>query len=155
MDCIQKLYTVDFSSLIPNILMFTLVISYLTTSNYPGFIDVTFQVPMPYCSLQYWTVLPSPVTSTTGLIFILALSLHSFWSYFSTLLWQQHGHLPTWGCIFQCHICLPFHTVHGVQKARILKWFAIPFSNGPCFIKTLHRDASILGGFTGHGSLFH
>ena len=26
--------------------------------------------------------------------------------------------------------CLPFHTVHGVLKARILKWFAIPFSSG-------------------------
>ena len=29
--------------------------------------------------------------------------------------------------IFQCHIFLPFHTVHGVVKARILKWFAILF----------------------------
>ena len=28
--------------------------------------------------------------------------------------------------IFQCHTFLPFHTVHGVLKARILKWFAIP-----------------------------
>ena len=26
---------------------------------------------------------------------------------------------------------MPFHTVHGVLKARILKWFAIPFSSGP------------------------
>ena len=24
-----------------------------------------------------------------------------------------------------------FHTVHGVLKARILKWFAILFSSGP------------------------
>ena len=23
---------------------------------------------------------------------------------------------------------VPFHTVHGVLEARILKWFAIPFS---------------------------
>ena len=30
---------------------------------------------------------------------------------------------------FQCPIFLPFHTVHGVLKARILKWFAIPFSS--------------------------
>ena len=28
--------------------------------------------------------------------------------------------------IFQCPIFLSFHTVHGVLKARILKWFAIP-----------------------------
>ena len=31
----------------------------------------------------------------------------------------------------QYPIILPFHTVHGVLKARILKWFAIPFSSGP------------------------
>ena len=28
--------------------------------------------------------------------------------------------------IFRCHIFFPFHTVHGVLLARILKWFAIP-----------------------------
>ena len=33
--------------------------------------------------------------------------------------------------LFQCPIILPFHTVHGVLKAGILKWFAIPFSSGP------------------------
>ena len=38
--------------------------------------------------------------------------------------------------IFQCHIFLPFHTVHGVLKARILKQFAIPFSSGLCFVRT-------------------
>ena len=39
-----------------------------------------------------------------------------------------------------------FHAVHGVLKARILKWFAIPFSSGPHFVRTLHHDPSILGG---------
>ena len=33
--------------------------------------------------------------------------------------------------LFQYPISLPFHTVHGVLKERILKWFAIPFSSGP------------------------
>ena len=61
------------------------------------------------------------------------------------------GHLPT----FQCHIFLPFQTVHGVLKARILKWFAIPFASGPCFVRTLHRDPSVWGGPTQHGSWFH
>ena len=42
--------------------------------------------------------------------------------------------------IFQCHIFLPFHTFHGVIKARMLKWFAILFSSGPCFVRTLHHD---------------
>ena len=44
--------------------------------------------------------------------------------------------------IFQCPIFLPFHTVHGVLKARILKWFAIPFSSGPHFFRTFHHDPS-------------
>ena len=46
--------------------MFTLAISYLVTSNLSWFMDLTFQVPTQCCSLQHWTLLPSPVTSTTG-----------------------------------------------------------------------------------------
>ena len=49
--------------------MFTLAISCLTTSNLPWFMDLTFQVPMQYCSLEHWTLLPSPVTSRTGYCF--------------------------------------------------------------------------------------
>ena len=37
-----------------------------------------------------------------------------------------------------------FHTVHGILKARILKWFPIPFSRGPCFVRMLHHDPSVL-----------
>ena len=47
-------------------LMFTLALSCLTTSNLPWFMDLTFQVPQQYCSSQHRTLLPSPVTSTTG-----------------------------------------------------------------------------------------
>ena len=43
------------------------------------------------------------------------------------------------------------HTVHGVLKARILKWFAIPFSSGPHSVRPLHHDPPVLGGPTGHG----
>ena len=65
--------------------MFILAISCLTTSNLPWFMDLTFQVPMQYCSLPHWTLLPSPVTSTIrccfhfGSIssFFLELFLHS------------------------------------------------------------------------------
>ena len=49
--------------------MFTLAISCLTTSNLPWFMDLTFQVPMQYCSFQHWTLLPSPMTSTAGCCF--------------------------------------------------------------------------------------
>ena len=32
--------------------------------------------------------------------------------------------------------------IRGVLKARILKWFAIPFSSGPRFVRTLYHDPS-------------
>ena len=57
--------------------MFTLVISCLTTSNLPWFMDLTFQVPMQYCSLQHWTLLLSPVTSISGCCFFFG-SMSSF-----------------------------------------------------------------------------
>ena len=52
-------------------LIFTLAISCLITSNLPWFMDLTFQVPIQYCSLQHQTLLLSPVTSTTGAGFAL------------------------------------------------------------------------------------
>ena len=54
--------------------------------------------------------------------------------------------------LFQYPIILPFHTVHGVPKARILKWFAIPFSSGPHSVRPLHHDLPILGYPTGMAS---
>ena len=44
-----------------------------------------------------------------------------------------------------------FHMVHGVLKARILKWFAIPFSSGPHSVRPVHHGLPILGGSIGHG----
>ena len=60
---------------------FTLTISCLSTSNLPWFMDLTFQVPTQYCSLQHWILLPSPVTSTNGCYFCFA----SFSSFFLEL----------------------------------------------------------------------
>ena len=72
--------------------VFTLAISCLTASNLPWFMDLTFQVPIQYYSLQQWTLLPSPVTFTAGCCFsfgsissfFLELFLHSspvaFWA---------------------------------------------------------------------------
>ena len=45
--------------------------------------------------------------------------------------------------LFQCPIFLPFHTVHGFLKARILKWFSIPFCSGPHSVRPLHHDLSV------------
>ena len=53
--------------------------------------------------------------------------------------------------LFQYLIILPFHTVHGALKARILKWFAIPFSSGPHSVRPLHHDPAVLGGPTWPG----
>ena len=37
------------------------------------------------------------------------------------------------------YVCLCF-SVHVVLKARVLKWFAIPFSSGPRFVRPIHHD---------------
>ena len=66
-------------------LKFALAISCLITSNLPWLMDLTFQVPMHYCSSQHRTLLPSSVTSTPGHCvrfgstssFFLELFLHS------------------------------------------------------------------------------
>ena len=47
-------------------LMLPPAISCLTTSNLPWFMDLTFQVPMQYCTLMHRTLLLSLVTWTTG-----------------------------------------------------------------------------------------
>ena len=60
---------VHFNSLFPRMSTFILAISCLTTSNWPWFMDLTFQVPMQYCSLQHWILFRSPVTSTAGWCF--------------------------------------------------------------------------------------
>ena len=46
--------------------MFTLAIPCLTTSTLPWFLNLAFQVPMQYCSLQHLTLLITPVTTTAG-----------------------------------------------------------------------------------------
>ena len=56
--------------------------------------DLTFQVSMQYCSLQHWTLLSPPDTSTAEHFCFGSAS--SFWSYFSALSWKQVGHLLTW-----------------------------------------------------------
>ena len=91
---------------------------------------------MQYCSLQHQTLLPSPVTSTNGHCFHFG-SFASFSGVISPLFCSSIlGTYQPQEFSFQCDIFLPFHAVHGVLKARILKWFAIPFSSGPRFVRT-------------------
>ena len=133
-------------------LMFTLSISHLTTSNLLVFMDLTFQVPMKYYSLQPWTLFSPPSHPQLGIVPALVQPVNSFWSSFALFSSSIFGTYWPGKFIFQCHILLPFHTVHRVLKARMLKWFAIAFSGGPCFVRTLHHDPSILGGPTWVGS---
>ena len=62
--------------------MSILAISCVTTSNLPWFMDLTFQVPKKYCSLQHWTLLPSPVTSSTASFFFFFFCFGSVSSFF-------------------------------------------------------------------------
>ena len=133
--------------------MFTLAISCLAISSLPWFMDLTFQVPMQYCSLQHRT---TSITSHihNWVLFLLWLCLFILSGVISPLFSSS---IPTTlGSSFfsVLSFCL-FITVHGVLKARILKSFAIPFSSGPCFVRTLHHDLSVLGGPTQHGSQLH
>ena len=64
-----KGHHIQLSSLTPKMLIFTLAISCLTTSNLPWFMDLTFQVPMQYSFLHHQNLLSPPDTSTTGSYF--------------------------------------------------------------------------------------
>ena len=125
--------------LIPRMSTFTLAVSCLTTSNLPWFMDLTFQVPMQYCS--FYSIRPCFYHQShpqLGIVFALAPSLHS--GVISPLI--SCSILDTYRpgeFLIQYPIILPFHTVHGVFKARILKWFAIPFSSGPHSVTNILR----------------
>ena len=131
--------------------MFTLAISCLTVSNLPCFMDLTFQVPMQYCSLQHQTLLQSPVTSTTGCCFLsgsipsffLELFLHSSPVVF--------GHLPTKGVQLSVSYLFAFSHVYGLLKNTEVLCHSL--FQWTMFLRTLHYYPSILGSPTQHGSV--
>ena len=141
------LIPVYFSSLIPKMSMFTLAISCLTTSNVPWFMDLTFQVPMHYFSLHHWTLTTRYIHYWVSFLLWLRLFIPS-----GTIspLFSCKGHLPNWGFIFQCLFAFAYCSWD--SRVRIVKWFAIPFCSGSCFVRTLHHDLSVLGGPILHGS---
>ena len=100
--------------------MFTLAISYLTTSNLPWFMDLTFQFlynTVLYCIRLYFY----HVTSTTWHYF----HFSSASSFFPEL--SLHSWAPTdlGSSFFSVIVFLPFHTVHGVLKQEY--WSGLPF----------------------------
>ena len=112
-------------------------------------------VPGSYAILLFTALDLAPLTSHTHSWVLFLLWLHPFilsgvispLISSSILGTYRPGEFP-----FQYPTILPFHTVHGVLKARILKWFTIPFSIGPRFVRSLHYDPSVLGGPTWHSS---
>ena len=113
----------------------------------PWFMDLTFQVPMQYCSLQHWSFITRHIHNWTSFLlwascFILYGAISNWLPLFPSNILDtfQPG-----GLMFHGHIFLPFHTVHKVLVARTREWVAISFSSGPCFVRTLHYDSAILG----------
>ena len=92
-------------------LMLTLAISCLTTSYLPWFMDLEFQVPLQYCSLQHRTLHPSPVTSTTGCCFYFAyicsffLELFLHWSPAAYWAPTDLGSSSSVSCLFAFSYC--------------------------------------------------
>ena len=130
--------------------MFTLAIFCLTTSNLPWFLDLTFQFSMQYCSLQHQTTFTTWHITTEHCFhfaptssFFLELFFHFFHSVLDTY-WP--GRWP-FSVILYCLFILSM-----ILEARILEWFAIPFSSGPHFVRTLYHDLSVLSGPSWHGS---
>ena len=107
-------------------MMFTFAFPCVTTSNLPWFVDLTFQVPMQYCSLQHQTIsITTHIHSCV--LFLLWLCLFILSGVISLLFFSSIlGTYQPGVFIFQRPIFLPFHTVHEVLKASSLKWFAIP-----------------------------
>ena len=101
-------------------------------SNLLWFMDLILDFPifpMKYCSLQHCTLLSPPDTSTTERHFCFSPSLlvlsgaisncpPLFPSSILDTFWSR-------GLIFQCHIFLPFHPVHGVLQQEY--WSDLPF----------------------------
>ena len=111
--------------------------------------DLAFQVPTQYCSLQHRILLSSTDNN-------------HIWESFP--LWSSRSILPgtissspllfpsslrdtirPGGLIFWCHISLSFYTVHEVLTASILGWQAIPSSSGLCFYNFLFLSFFRLG----------
>ena len=129
--------------------MFTLAISCLTTynlingPNLPGFYAVLL-----FATSDFITVTSHIDNWVLFLLWLLSF-IHS--GVISPLISSNIlGTYGPWEFLFQDPIIFPFHTVHGVLKARILKWFAISFSSVSHSVRPLHHNPPILGGPTRH-----
>ena len=92
----------------------------------PFFMDLTFQVPMQIAlSASAFTSITSHILN--WVLFSLWLHLFILSGVISSLISSSIlGIYRPGKFIFQCPIFLPFHTGHGILKARILKWLPFP-----------------------------
>ena len=89
--------------------------------------DLTFWVPLQYCSLHHRTLVSPPDTSTPGYCFPLWLSPFVLSGAISLLFSSNIlGTYQPGEFIFQCHTFLPFHTVHGVLKQECSSGLPFP-----------------------------
>ena len=104
---------------------------------------------------QYQTLLSPPDTSILEHHFHFGLATSLFLKLLVIVFWSSP--IAYWTPsnsrehIFWCHIILLLYCAWALM-ARILGWVAISCPGGPCFIRTLHYDLSILGGPAWHGS---
>ena len=131
---------VHFSSLIPKMLMFTLAISFdhvqftlIQGPNIPGSCAVLFSTASDFTFIDI---------STTGCPFHFGSTSSFFLKFCLRFPSSILGTYRPGDFILQCPMFLPFHSVHGILKAKIQEWFAIPFY-GPHFVRTLHHDPTL------------
>ena len=140
---------VHFSFLIPKILMFTPAISCLTTSNLHWFHGPNIPGSYAVLLLQHQTLLPSPVTSTTGYCFcfgsIFSFFLELFLHWSPVAYWAPTDLGSSSFSILSFHLFILF-----MGFSRQEYWSGLPF---PFPVDhTLHHDPSILGGPTWYSS---
>ena len=137
-------------------LMFALTISYLTTSKLPWFMDLTFQVPIQYYSLQHQTLLSPPDTATTewcfhfgsGSSFLLELFLHS-----SLLAYWAPTDLGS-SSFSVISLCL-FILFMEFSRQECWSGLSVPSPVGHVLSELSTMTCLVLGGPTRHGLLFH
>ena len=97
---------------------------------------------MQYCSYSIGLYFHHQSHPQLGIVFGLAPALHSFCTYFSTLLQLHIGHLPTWGVHFSVAFLFAFSYCSWGSQGKNAEVVCIPFSSGPRFVRTLHHDPS-------------
>ena len=119
--------------------------------------DLTFQVPVQYCSLQHPTFTTRHIHTWASCPlcpshFILSGAISNCPPLFPSSLLDTFDLEGSSSSVIS--FCL-FILFVGVLQARILEWVDISFSSGPHFVRTLHYDPSVLGGPIWHGSWLH